>query len=294
MAHYSIRELEHLSGIKAHTLRIWEQRYNILKPERTETNIRYYSDADLKAILNISLLNEHGYKISRIAKMTSEAISKEVIALTTTSSDKQLQINTMIVAMLELNEEKFERPFTTAVIQLGFEEAIIQVIYPLLQKIGILWQTNNINPAHEHFISNLVRQKLLVAIDGQMLQNAATAGRFLLFLPEGELHDIGLLFMNYLLRARKKHVLFTGQSLPFEDLVSAAKLYRPEYLCTILTYYPERDQLQQYLFNLSAAFPESIIFTYGLLLQGSSNLSYPGNVRFVATMTDFIALVNAL
>jgi DNA-binding transcriptional MerR regulator len=293
VANYSIRELEQLSGIKAHTIRIWEQRYGILKPQRTETNIRFYDDADLKTLLNVSLLNDKGYKISKIARMSQAELSDEVIAVTTRSDDKQVQINALVIAMLEMCEEKFERLLTTTILQLGFENAMRQVVYPFLNKIGILWQTNNICPAHEHFVCNLIRQKLIVAIDGQVLPNQEKSLRFILFLPEGELHELGLLFMHYLLRVRNHHVMYLGQNLPLKDLEAANHYYKADFLVTVLTSFPERDQVQNYLNTLADTFPYSRILAYGYQIQ-QAGLTFPANIKKLELITDFIGEVEKL
>ncbi|MFC5269581.1 MerR family transcriptional regulator [Adhaeribacter terreus] len=290
MAHYSIKELEHLSGIKAHTIRIWEQRYAILTPKRTDTNIRFYNDADLKNILNVSLLNERGFKISKIAKMKPEQIAAEIMALSEMPGDNQSQVNALIAAMLDMNEEHFEKALNKPILQLGFEHAILQVVYPFLNKIGILWQTNNICPAHEHFVSNLIRQKLIVAIDGQNLASAATSEKFLLFLPEGELHELALLFMNYLLRARKYHVLYLSQNLPFPDLVRAFDYYQPQNIVTALTSFPERDQVQHFLDKLSRQFPQTRILVYGHQAQYDF-LKFPENTKKLNLISDFIEII---
>jgi DNA-binding transcriptional MerR regulator len=168
MSNYSIKDLEQLSGIKAHTLRIWEQRYDILKPTRTDTNIRTYDDVDLKLVLNIALLKEHGYKISEIAQMSAESMAREVMVI----SDKQMnypdQIHALTISMLDLDEERFEKIISTNTLQFGFENMMINIIHPFLSRIGTLWMTGSIGPAQEHFISNLIRQKIIVAIDGQL------------------------------------------------------------------------------------------------------------------------------
>src|SRR4028119_2082894 len=162
MSVYSIKDLEHLSGIKAHTLRIWEQRYNIIRPKRTDTNIRYYDDTDLKLVLNISLLKEHGFKISEIARMTMEDMSQEVLSLTDKNLRYSDQIQALTLSMIDLDEERFEKIMSTNALQVGFEQTMINIVYPFLIKIGVLWQTGAISPAQEHFISNLIRQKLTV------------------------------------------------------------------------------------------------------------------------------------
>ena len=166
MANYSIRDLENFTGIKAHTLRIWEKRYNIVKPKRTCTNIRYYDDEDLKKLLNISILNRNGIKISNIVEMSDQAISEKVMSFASTKTDTDTQVESLVVAMIDLDERKFEKIFTTAVLRLGFEETVLRILYPFFERIGILWQIGTISPAQEHFISNLIRQKLIVAREG--------------------------------------------------------------------------------------------------------------------------------
>jgi MerR family transcriptional regulator, light-induced transcriptional regulator len=187
MSTYSIKDLEQLSGIKAHTLRIWEQRYDILKPDRTDTNIRTYDDQDLKLVLNISLLKDHGHKISEISKMSAEELSKEVLLI----SNKQLnypdQIHALTISMLDLDEERFEKIISTNTLQFGFENMMINIIYPFLNRIGTLWITGSIGPAQEHFISNLIRQKLIVAIDGQLPSLRPGAKKYLLYLPQDKI-----------------------------------------------------------------------------------------------------------
>ncbi|MDX5478997.1 MAG: MerR family transcriptional regulator, partial [Cyclobacteriaceae bacterium] len=168
MSTYSIKDLEQLSGIKAHTLRIWEQRYSLLSPKRTDTNIRYYDDEDLKLILNVALLNDNGIKISKIASMSSEEMREQVVKMTEKSLTHDDQIHALTICMIEMDEERFDKVLSTNILKIGFEQTMMNIIYPFMSKIGVLWQTGAINPAQEHFISNLVRQKLIVAIDGQM------------------------------------------------------------------------------------------------------------------------------
>jgi MerR family transcriptional regulator, light-induced transcriptional regulator len=288
VAHYSIRELEHLSGIKAHTIRIWEQRYGILSPKRTGTNIRYYDDADLKTILNISLLNNRGYKISKIARLSSSQIAGEVVALCSAELDYPQQVNALILAMIELDEEKFDRSFTQPVLQMGFENAMLRIVYPFMERIGILWQTGNINPAHEHFVSNLIRQKLIVAIDGQIGRWSPDAARFVLFLPEGELHEIALLFMHFLLRTRQYPVLYLGQNLPMADLLTACAQYKPDYLLTVCTSAP--DLIEPYLRTLSQNFPQQQILVYGALVQ-QPDLIFPAGIKKLTVINDFIKVL---
>ena len=195
MSHYSIKDIEQLSGIKAHTLRIWEQRYNFIKPKRTNTNIRFYDDEDLKLVLNIALLKDNGHKISRICNMPKEELSLEVRRLMEKNLGFPEQIQGLTLCMLELDEDRFEKILSTNILQLGFERTMMNLIYPFFQKIGVLWQTGSISPAQEHFISNLIRQKIMVAIDGQVVHPTDYNKKFLIYLPENEMHEISLLVL---------------------------------------------------------------------------------------------------
>jgi len=293
VAQYSIKELENLSGIKAHTIRIWEQRYGILNPKRTETNIRFYDDSDLKNILNISLLNEHGYKISKIAKMSEEQITEEVLRLTQQSVPYTQQLNAMLLAMIQMDEQKFDKLLTTAILQQGLEKTMIEVVSPFLVKTGILWQIGSINPAQEHFVSNIIRQKLFVAIDGQLIPDQNTAARFLLYLPEGELHEIGLLFSNYIIRSRGKHVMYLGQNLPFPDLKMCVRYYKPHFICTAFTFKPEPDQVQDYIYQLAGLASEIIIYLGGTQAQ-FKHLNFPANIIQISSLPEFIRHINKL
>ena len=280
MSSYSIKDLEHLSGIKAHTLRIWEQRYGILKPERTDTNIRTYDDTDLKLVLNISLLKDHGYKISEISKMNQSEMSKEVLLI----SEKQLnypdQIHALTISMLDLDEERFEKIISTNSLQFGFENMMINIIYPFLSRIGTLWITGSIGPAQEHFISNLIRQKLIVAIDGQLLSLRPGAKKYLLYLPEGEMHELSLLFSNYIIRSRQNKVIYLGQSLPFNELIFAYHAHKPDYIFTIITSAPGQDEIQKYVYRLAKEFPDAKILLSGYQVIGQ-DIDCPDNVEIL-------------
>jgi MerR family transcriptional regulator, light-induced transcriptional regulator len=280
MSTYSIKDLEQLSGIKAHTLRIWEQRYDILSPDRTDTNIRTYDDNDLKLVLNIALLKDHGYKISEISKMPSEELSKEVLLI----SDKQLnypdQIHALTISMLDLDEERFEKIVSTNTLQFGFENMMINIIYPFLNRIGTLWITGSIGPAQEHFISNLIRQKLIVAIDGQLPSLRPGAKKYLLYLPEGEMHEISLLFANYIIRSRQNKVIYLGQSLPFPELGFAHGMHKPDYIFTVITSVPGQNEIQRYVYKLAKEFPDSKILMTGYQVVGQ-DIDCPDNVEII-------------
>jgi MerR family transcriptional regulator, light-induced transcriptional regulator len=289
-SHYSIRDLEQLSGIKAHTLRIWEQRYNIISPKRTDTNIRLYDDSDLKLVLNIALLKDHGFKISEIAEMSGETINREVMALTDKNIKFPEQIQALTIAMIDLDEERFEKIMSQNIIQSGFEQTMINVIYPFLNRIGMLWRTGSVTPAQEHFITNLIRQKVIVAIDGQPNHWDEQTQKYMLYLPDGELHEISLLFANYLLRSRRQKVVYLGQSLPFADLVAAYQVHKPDYIFTILTSTPPQEEIQDYVYKLSQNLPESQILLTGYQVVGQ-DLNLPPNVEIVFRINQLIEMV---
>ena len=290
MSVYSIKDLENLSGIKAHTLRIWEQRYDIISPKRTETNIRYYDDQDLKLVLNISLLQEHGYKISKIAGMSPDAMHQQVLDLSDHGNRHNDQIQALTIAMIDLDEARFEKIVARCVLQAGFEHTMIQVIYPFLTKIGILWQTGSINPAQEHFITNLIRQKLIVATDGQSSEYGVDAKKYMLFLPSGELHELSLLFSNFLLRTRRQRVIYLGQNLPFKDAEAVYAVHKPDYIFTVSTASPGPDEVQTYVNNLATSFPQAMILVSGYQVV-SQDILAPGNVVIIRKIQDLVDFV---
>ncbi len=287
MSTYSIKDLEQLSGIKAHTLRIWEQRYQFIVPKRTDTNIRYYDDEDLKLVLNIALLKENGYKISKIAGMNQEEIRSEVIRFTEKSLHYPDQIHALTLTMIDLDEDRFEKIMATNILKMGFEKTMLHVIYPFLSKIGMLWQTGSINPAQEHFISNLIRQKLIVAIDSQFVSEAEKKAKYLLYLPEGELHELTLLFINYVIKSRKNKVVYFGQNLPFEDLKIVHEIHKPEFMLTVITTSPAAEEVQEYVDRLANAFPDTTILLsgYQVLIQ---HINTKNNVRIFSSVHQFI------
>ena len=291
MSTYSIKDLEQLSGIKAHTLRIWEQRYNLLQPKRTDTNIRFYDDDDLKLILNVALLNDNGVKISKIASMSPNELREEVMKLTERSLTHDDQIHALTICMIEMDEDRFDKILSTNILKLGFEQTMLNVIYPFMSKIGVLWQTGAVNPAQEHFISNLVRQKLIVAIDGQIPQQGGK--KFLLFLPEGELHEISILFASYLIKSKGHKVIYLGQSTPNDDLLSVFKLHQPEYLLTVITTSPSSEYVQEYINALADRFAIAQILVTGYQVLGQ-DLRFPENVSQISYIRDIKDLLEEL
>ncbi|AYQ33846.1 MerR family transcriptional regulator [Runella sp. SP2] len=290
MSNYSIRDLEQLSGIKAHTIRIWEQRYNIIQPKRTDTNIRMYDDQDLKLVLNISLLKDHGYKISDIAKFSLDEISHEVMAISDQKLNYPDQIHALTIAMIDLDEDRFEKIISTNFLQNGFENTMLNIIYPFLTRIGTLWLAGSIGPAQEHFMSNLIRQKVIVAIDGQVIKYHPNSKKFLLFLPEGELHEISLLFTSYVIRAHHHRVVYLGQTLPFNELVFAYDVHQPDYVFASITSVPAYDEVQTYVNKLCQQFPKAQILLTGYQVVGQ-DIEVGANCTIINKLEDLVELL---
>jgi MerR family transcriptional regulator, light-induced transcriptional regulator len=292
MGNYSIKELEQLSGIKAHTIRIWEKRHRLIAPQRTHTNIRFYSDYDLKKIINVSTLNSNGLKISVIAKMSEEELTRKVMEISNATNKATIYIDQLVTSMLELDEEKFETDLQTLEQKFGFETMITDVVYPFLEKIGLLWQTGNITPAHEHFISNLIRQRVIVATASLPIVKKGTV-RAVLFLPENEFHEIGLLFYHYIARKQGFKTYYLGQAVPHQDLKSVCEVHRPHLLITSMTSSPTRDKLNDYLQKLSTDFPSSKILASGAVLRRSS-FKFPSNLKFFENAVELRELLRAM
>lgn len=267
---YSIKDLERISGIKAHTIRIWEKRYGIVEPSRTDTNIRYYTNEELRKILNISILNNYGVKISRIVGMSPDELRAKVIEISNEEVEESVQVESLLIAMVEIDDARFEKILANCTLRLGFERTVLDVIYPFFKKVGILWQAGAINPAQEHFISNLIRQKLIVAIDGQGIMTRADAKRFLLFLPEGELHELGLLFYNYIIQKAGHRVVYLGQSVPIEEVVKVEQYAPVEYILTSTLSLASTDDTNKLFNRLLAAFPRHTIFVTNRIEDNSA------------------------
>lgn len=234
MGNYLIKDIENLTGIKAHTIRIWEQRYRLVLPKRTESNIRYYEDDDVKLLLNIALLNRKGHKISKIAELSKTDIRMSALKYCKKNTEYDDSINSLILSTYNLNEYTFNKIFSDFVQTEGFEKTIQRLIFPFLQRLGDLWVTNSLHPALEHFASNIIVKKLHIAIDGATKKKNKFK-KFLLFLPPGEMHEIGLLYTNYLIRARGHEAIYLGQNTPFSNLIELIKANNPDYILTVYT-----------------------------------------------------------
>jgi MerR family transcriptional regulator, light-induced transcriptional regulator len=291
MSHYSIKDLERYSGIKAHTLRIWEQRYKLLRPNRTETNIRTYCNADLRQLLNISTLNAYGIKISAIAKMSTQEIHNQVIEITENTIVPALQIENFIKAMVSYDEILFEKTFELCCKKIGFNQTMTDVVYPFLQRLGVMWHAGMADPGQEHFIIHLIRQKLILVTNQISPSTAKNSKKIILFLPENEYHEIAILYYNFLLRSHQFTTYYFGQSVPFEDLQKAYQQIQPEYLLTIITCPKEQLDTHEYLKKLASNFSPAKIFISGA--QGMfSNIKVPKNIQLFKNPIEFEALLN--
>lgn len=256
MMRFHIRDLEQFTGVKAHTIRVWERRYGLLKPDRTDTNIRTYDIDELKTILNVAYLNQRGHKISRIAAMPQADRDRAVREAALAESSTDGLLNTLVMAMLTFDEELFERSCDAHEHENGFRSLMENVLVKLLERIGVLWQSSAICPAQEHFVSNLVRQRLIVG--AARLPRVAGGGPLnVLYLPEEEIHELGLLYLHYLLRAKGERTVYLGQSVPRGDLVQVAGLYiGPIRFITLLVVRPGPDEALDYLRALRASMPD--------------------------------------
>jgi len=236
---FSIKDLEHLSGIKAHTIRIWEKRYNILSPERTDTNIRTYDLENLQKILNVTFLNEHGYKISRIAKLTDIEISTMVKNVAASASVKNRAINSFKIAMINFDQVLFNKTYNMLIEKKEFREIFLEIFIPLLDEIGLLWQTDTINPVHEHFLVNLIKQKLYLNISKYGdATNENEDDLYVLFLPENEIHDLGILYLNFELNFHGKRSIYLGPSMPLKDMKYLLEIHKDLKFISYLTIAP--------------------------------------------------------
>jgi MerR family transcriptional regulator, light-induced transcriptional regulator len=289
---FTIKDLENLSGIKAHTIRIWEQRYHFLKPQRTGTNIRYYSNEELKTILNIALLNKYGFKISHIDRMQPGEIREKLLSLRDGNAIQERIVNELVQEMVDLNMEKLEKLLTGYITTKGIERTVMQIIFPFLEKIGLLWVTGHINPAQEHLVTNIIRQKLIVAIDSS-ITHLKTDRNVLLFLPEGEHHELGILFMNYLLRSRGIKTIYLGANIPIKDVAFVVKQLKPDILFTHLTATSPNFNFEKFITNFSSQLSDIQIVISGLLIH-SYKKELPERIIFKKSISEVIDCLTEL
>ena len=285
MIKYSIKDLEKITGIKAHTIRIWEKRYGIVEPSRTQTNIRYYSDEDLRHLMNVAILNKYGYKISNIQVMTPEEISKSVIDLSFQDLDNDHLVDNLVMAMIELDEQRFDKIISSSIIKQGFEFTFENLLARFLEKIGILWQTGSVNPTQEHFITQLIRQKLILAIDGQQ-ELRKEFKTFALFLPENEYHEVALLYIYFLIRKKGHMVIYLGQNVPLINLKYVFEIHKVDFMLTSIASNLPDEAVSEIILELQHLYGDKKILIGGNCVLKSS-VSLPDNFTTFKTLQDF-------
>ena len=289
---FSIKDLENISGIKAHTIRIWEKRHRILSPTRTDTNIRRYSLISLQKLLNITLLYNHGFKISKIASLEKDEIPTMVREIALKSNSEQVAINAFKLSMVNFDTSLFDTTYEEILLKNDFEFVFTSVFMPLMSELGILWQTNAISPSHEHFITNLIKQKVHIQTeflqkDFMTLQNSKL---FVLFLPEDEIHDLGILFLNYFILKNGFRTIFLGQSLQTESLETLINLSNDICFVTYLTVAPNKDFINHYIEDFNDRLLERKSTNLAILGPQQSHINtakLPKNIKLLKSINAF-------
>ncbi len=280
---YSIKDLEKLSGIKAHTLRIWEKRYGIIKPRRTESNIRYFLDADLKDILNIAILNKNGIKISKIAEMKQEDIANAVNDISVKSIPAESsEIDALSLGILNLDEPLCKAILERVIQKIGFEQTIDELIYPMLDKLSVMWISGSLKKVHETFITTLLKQRISAEIIN-LESPIYTKSKFLIYLPQREDHELSILFLEYKLKSKGASVINLGIEVQVEDLIEACKIYKPDYLFTIINDSLVQESLQSYLDFLSRHLPDVMHLFTGFQFV-KQEVNFAPNCKFVENL----------
>jgi MerR family transcriptional regulator, light-induced transcriptional regulator len=292
MDSFTIKDLEMISGIKAHTIRIWEQRYSLIKPARTQTNIRRYSADELRHILNISLLTKYGFKISHISKMTEPEIQEKILSLTDTTAQQDRLVNELIAKLSVMQLDEFEKQLDAYILSRGIERTISQLIFPFLEKIGILWLTNNINPAQEHLVTNIIRNKLINGIEGAH-PHFRINKTFLLFLPESEYHELGLLFVYYLLKSRGAKVYYLGANIPMKDAAFVIKNKNPDVIYLHLTSTSSKFNFDKFLQSLNLNAAKTPVIISGYVTQHYKK-TIPANFHFKKSLAQVMEYITSL
>lgn len=290
---FSIKDLENLTGIKAHTIRIWEKRYGLLQPNRSDTNIRSYSLASLQKLLNISFLNNNGYKISKIAKLTSSEIPITVREIASRAKVEDHAINAFKLAMLNFDQVLFYNTYNNLISSKSFKDIFYDVFLPLLNEIGLLWQTDTITPAHEHFLTSHMKQKILLNIERlQSLEPKPVSKTFILYLPDNEVHDIGLLFINYQLRSKGYHTIFLGESVPMDSLISVLEFFNEITFVSYFTVNPEVSEIPNYINEFDKLLlnnDKTNLLLLGPKLQGlDENVELPERVKLYDSIENLV------
>ncbi|WP_163325972.1 MerR family transcriptional regulator [Draconibacterium mangrovi] len=282
---YSIKDLETLSGIKAHTIRIWEKRYDLLKPERTDTNIRYYTDDDLKRMLNVSLLVRNGYKISKVAAWKEADIKQTVLDVAKTKKSEEGYIDQLLLFMVNFDNAGFTALVNEIIEKYGIEEAMQNIFFALFERIGTYWQVGSIFPAQEHYITSFIRQKIIVAIDAYGFANKE-GENILFYLPEQELHELSLLFYTYLAAKSGYNVIYLGQFVPFADLEKIRSHVELDFIFTAFISPILKEDLEEYLEKLKGLYQHQKVFITGWQVKEHAP-KLPRNFKVVKDYREF-------
>ncbi len=287
LATYSIRDLAKLSGIKAHTIRIWEQRYAIIEPKRTASNIRFYTDDDLKFLMNIAFLNRKGVRISKIAKMSKEEVISEVDNLSKTDAEESDQFQGLAISMLDFDEKKICQILDNCFRDDGMEKTILNVLVPFLEKISLLSLAGSVTRVHEQFVSNLIRRKVLSATNEAISTTEPPKMKVLLFLSEAGQQELYLLFVEYLLRKRNVQIIYLGSDVSIDELKLASSIHNPQYAYTIISEQHKRYVSEEYIVKLSEMLGDTKLLVTGFQ-QKTNNFPPELKVKNLDDLTDLL------
>lgn len=289
MVVYSIKDMENISGVKAHTIRIWEKRYGIINPKRTESNIRYYTDEDLRRLLNVCLLYKNGHKISKIAKMSESEIQAQVNSYSSVSLGLDDKLDALMLFILDLDSYNFNKVLDQNIDQIGLEESMIRLIYPLLDKIGLAWLSGSFTGVHESFVTQIIKGKIQKCIEDLEDQNDFEPC-YLIFLSEGEKEELSLLYLHYLLKKNKCHVVNLGLEVALKDVILAMQTLKPDYVFTIVNREIPRQSLQNYVNQISKNLLNSQLILTGYQVV-SQVIEWPESVRILRDLNESISFI---
>ncbi|GLU45596.1 MerR family transcriptional regulator [Allomuricauda sp. NBRC 101325] len=292
---FSIRDMENLSGIKAHTIRIWEKRYDLFSPERTDTNIRTYNLISLQKLLNVTLLYNNGFKISKIAKLEEGKIPALVKEIMSQKSEKSHALNSFKLAMINFDQSLFLKTYNGLIVDKSFTQIFNEVFIPLLDELGMLWQTNTISPAHEHFISNLIKQKIYIHTEQLQLEEPTIQDEvFVLFLPDNEIHELGLLYINYQLASKGYKTIYLGQTMPIESLEDLIRFYNNIRFVSYFTVSPTKTDLVDYFIRFKELLdksPNSKLYALGHQIQEIGEMQLPDHIETFKSIEHFLKAI---
>ena len=287
---FTIKDLENISGVKAHTIRIWEKRYNLLTPKRTDTNIRLYSNKNLEKLLNIVLLNNNNFKISKIAKMSEEELISQCKEMAINFLHKDEAINSFKLAMFSFDTVLFNETYDKLLLKMTFREVFKDVFIPFLEHIGLLWHTDTLIPAYEHFVSNLITQKIQINTEKITSKTYKSPKTYVLYLPENEIHELGLLYLNYELNLKGNNTIYLGQSLPFDNLNHFLKSKNEYCIITYMTIMPYDSKVKEYFKEADALLKESEaqFIAIGRKTDLVNNLKFKSNIKLYKSVSDLL------